>query len=624
MLRRIRVDKFKSVSEPIELEMAPLTLVAGPNSSGKSTLLQSILLLTQTVSSKATSRPVVLNGPTVRLGTFHDVLTHGAKRRAFSLGFDLVPSRPIHLTRSTRPRSHSSGSRLPRSAGLSQISVDVAFRGRARQASAIQGSDDQPITVASLDVVATYVDDEGAERQAKLRARPSRLKYIEELKDDLGVDELTPTLRAAANLRPVLDASSKRHLQARYSTAEAVGTMVEHFLPRRIAVKVNRGIEAAGRAVETVLQIGAGSGAPGLDTVPFRPSLIAALERTLDDTLKARLVDSSEPLTPIAWRERVARLTPKDRAGLREKLRGESNALIQAAFREPIGAPQEYDVRFEALPEGLEDGSYYADDYFSRFVRYLGPLRDEPRPVYPLSTSADVADVGTKGEFTAAVLDLNRDQQVTYLSPENVAAGIYDAKLTTKPLIDAVEEWIQYMGVSKGVFTRDLGSQGHEIRVRSDTARHLDLTQVGVGVSQVLPIIVLGLVAGQESLVIFEQPELHLHPKVQTLLGDFFVSMIHSDLQCLVETHSEYLINRIRFRTASAETNLHEKVRIYFTESSGAGSGYRQVQLNEYGGIVDWPSGFFDETQAQAEAILRAGLAKRKGRRGDGARSTRD
>src|SRR5262249_54266311 len=117
--------------------------------------------------------------------------------------------------------------------------------------------------------------------------------------------------------------------------------------------------------------------------------------------------------------------------------------------------------------------------------------------------------------------------------------------------------------------------------------------------------------------LVFEQPELHLHPKIQTLLGDFFLSMTILGKQCIVETHSEYLINRLRFRTAAAsKKNVWEsELKVYFVERFSEGSTFREVKINEYGAIMDWPEGFFDQSQQEAEAILRAAVQKRKTRR---------
>jgi len=128
------------------------------------------------------------------------------------------------------------------------------------------------------------------------------------------------------------------------------------------------------------------------------------------------------------------------------------------------------------------------------------------------------------------------------------------------------------------------------------------------------------LLADTDSTLVFEQPELHLHPKVQTLLGDFFLSMALCNKQCIVETHSEYFIDRHRFRIAAAspEKELNSQTKIYFVEKPSQTSSFREVMINEYGAISDWPEGFFDQSQQQAEEILRAAAMKRKASRSKG------
>src|SRR5580698_5246676 len=98
-----------------------------------------------------------------------------------------------------------------------------------------------------------------------------------------------------------------------------------------------------------------------------------------------------------------------------------------------------------------------------------------------------------------------------------------------------------------------MGKLGHELKVTTHgVERPHDLTNVGVGVSQVLPIVVMCLLAPVDSTMILEQPELHLHPAVQARLADFFLSIAKAGKQCIVETHSEYLINRLRLRSVQA------------------------------------------------------------------------
>lgn len=616
MISRIRLDSFKSVGKPTQVELRPLTVLAGANSSGKSTLLQSILLLHQTMTSKVTGRAMVLNGPTVRLGSFDDVLTRGSRRSSFSIGIDLQPAPENRQLSDYRRESPSATARRTAIRALNGISIDLTFNGRKRGSTTQAESSERQIDLSKIRFLCEFTDAEGASRSATLSAAPPTSQQRKILADAMGENFIQQAV-GPLKLRPRLDAASRQHLRATYDTSKTVGVEVEHFLPSALLVKVNVTLEGIGRAIEALLQLGARSSRAPEALVPFGAPLLSAIRETLGDPLASRLLGKAEQPNPRGWQRNLQTLSLKDRQMVRDRLRDNASILIEAAYAlKPNEVPyEEYDLRYERLPQGLAEGAAQLDNFLTKRIRYLGPLRDEPRPVYPLSTSGDILDVGSKGEFTAAVLDINQDLQVVYLSPHDVAAGRYAAEPVTKPLVEAVGEWLTYIGVSEGVSTREMGSRGHELRVRVGGAGSLDLTQVGVGVSQVLPIIVMGLVAPHRSTVIFEQPELHLHPLVQTRLADFFVSMVYSGLQCVVETHSEYLINRLRLRSTAVESDLHERVAILFTEQDEMSVGYRPVELTQYGTIADWPQGFFDESQRESEAILLAGLAKRRERK---------
>jgi predicted ATPase len=247
-------------------------------------------------------------------------------------------------------------------------------------------------------------------------------------------------------------------------------------------------------------------------------------------------------------------------------------------------------------------------------VKYLGPLRDEPKPVYPLSGVTDTKDIGFKGEHTAAVLDIYRHTKIQYIPCKDFVNNVAEPKSVEATLLSAVLDWLDYMGVANNVNTVDKGKLGHEMKVATSGTSHLhDLTHVGVGVSQVLPILVLSLLADKGATLIFEQPELHLHPRVQTRLADFFISMTMLNKQCIVETHSEYLINRLRYRAVvSDENEVSDEVIIYFAEKQQGYSKYKPIKINKYGGIDSWPKGFFDENEENSRAILKEAMIKRK------------
>jgi predicted ATPase len=227
----------------------------------------------------------------------------------------------------------------------------------------------------------------------------------------------------------------------------------------------------------------------------------------------------------------------------------------------------------------------------------------------------DPKDVGYRGEYTAAVLDNNRTAAVNYI-PSNQFPFENEAKIHPEKsnLFIAVRDWLDYLGIASKVATEDKGKLGHELTISTSGGTSLhDLTHVGVGVSQALPIVVLSLIADTGSTLIFEQPELHLHPRVQTRLADFFMSLIFTGKQCIVETHSEYLVSRLRFLTAMAENiEVSKLIKIYFVEKPGDQSVYNEVEMSETGVIKNWPAGFFDEAERNSAAIIHAQLAKAK------------
>ena len=253
-------------------------------------------------------------------------------------------------------------------------------------------------------------------------------------------------------------------------------------------------------------------------------------------------------------------------------------------------------------------------DYFRNSFQYVGPLREDPKPLYPIGKSGNRKDVGTKGEQVAHVLHLFGHESIEYISAH--ALDEIGKKPLSKriQLIDAVNEWLTYLGVADRIDPGDPGKLGYALKIMPKAQKFaLDLTQVGVGASQVLPILTAGLIANPGTTLVFEQPELHLHPRVQSRLADFFVALMLCGKQVIVETHSEYIINRLRYRSVVAEGNsVASQVGILFFENESGTTNVRNVQMNEYGYIGEWPKGFFDEGDELAAAILQAGMLKRK------------
>lgn len=288
-------------------------------------------------------------------------------------------------------------------------------------------------------------------------------------------------------------------------------------------------------------------------------------------------------------------------------------------------SPQHGTAEIPVENEPLENSIRYLRLYFSNLIKYLGPLRDEPKPLYPLAPTADPFDVGLRGEHTAAILHIHKHKQLQYVPSSSFFSATINASNIPATLEGAVLDWWRYMEIAEKISTEDLGKLGHDMRiVDSLSGVAVDLTHVGVGVSQVLPILVMCLLAREGSTIILEQPELHLHPSVQSKLADFFLSLALSGKQCILETHSEYIVNRLRLRAATAfEDSISSLLRLYFVEKAKGTSVYRDVSINKFGAIPEWPKGFFDQTHKEIEDILLAAARKLESEEDDGLSAAR-
>ena len=188
----------------------------------------------------------------------------------------------------------------------------------------------------------------------------------------------------------------------------------------------------------------------------------------------------------------------------RPSVRGASKQSYQALSSELTGAaarhlPKERAVTVVNLPGRLLDAVVgQTETVFSARIRYLGPLREEPRSLYPLQTTADPKDVGLHGEHTAAVFHNFRGTEIRYI-PSNCFSTETSEKAPTKRILrSAVFDWLSYLDVASKVDTRDEGKLGHGLSVfLEDSKSPHDLPHVGVGVSQVFPIVVMCLLASQ-------------------------------------------------------------------------------------------------------------------------------
>jgi predicted ATPase len=129
---------------------------------------------------------------------------------------------------------------------------------------------------------------------------------------------------------------------------------------------------------------------------------------------------------------------------------------------------------------------------------------------------------------------------------------------------------------------------------------------LGEGISQLLPIISEVVRSGSNTTVFVEQPEIHLHPALQSELADLFIKIVsQGDRQLIVETHSEHLLLRLRRRIATGDIDA-DKVQILYVSKVNGESRAEALDLGGNGRIDNWPKGFFDDAYTEAMELAKA------------------
>jgi len=236
-----------------------------------------------------------------------------------------------------------------------------------------------------------------------------------------------------------------------------------------------------------------------------------------------------------------------------------------------------------------------------RQVYYLGPLRAYPERTYTWSGSQP-SDMGQAGEQAVHAILSSRDKG------EKISQGRGRPRATLERY---VAEWLQSLGLIAEFRVEAVaeGSQIFQVKVRKTAGGAESLiTDVGFGVSQILPVIVLCFYVPEGSTVILEQPEIHLHPAVQANLADVLIDAHKKrKVQIIIESHSEHLLRRLQRRVAEQELSKDD-VALYFCEAGLKGSALTPLELDLFGNITNWPAEFFGDQFGELAATQEARL----------------
>ena len=238
--------------------------------------------------------------------------------------------------------------------------------------------------------------------------------------------------------------------------------------------------------------------------------------------------------------------------------------------------------------------------FFFEQISYIGPLRKEPARRYIYEE--EISSIGNRGENAAFIYTKEKNKKVDscfYNENKNkFEFGSY--KLGT-----AVNHWLKMMNIID--FNNNQRNEIIRLNMKSDSGVKVDISDVGFGVSQIFPIIVEGLRMKKGQTLLLEQPEIHLHPKLQMQLTDFFIAMAKCNKNTIIETHSEHIINRL-VRRSLEDDDIAKLINIYFIENTEP----KLIQIDKNKGIINWPKNFFDQAANEEREILRLAIENRR------------
>lgn len=226
-------------------------------------------------------------------------------------------------------------------------------------------------------------------------------------------------------------------------------------------------------------------------------------------------------------------------------------------------------------------------------IYYIGPQRVKPELARSYN-NLDFDNVGISGENTRFLLNEKKN---------DIIDG-YD-----KTLVDLVSEWIvDQMCLAKSiVVTRDVNKL-YRVIIKNELDVPVDLSQTGFGLSQLLPIITQGFLTPKGGTIIVEDPDVHMHPRVQAAIVSFFADLVAHGRKVIIETHSDHIVTRMRLLMAQESLN-NDDVNVCFVTNEFGHSEYRSCALTKQGMFSEsLPKGFMDSQEQDFREILRTQL----------------
>lgn len=534
MLWKYQLTNFKAFGETDPLPIRPITLIYGPNSSGKSSILQSLLLLKQTLEeAESTDVRLLPKGKLTNLGNYREFVHRHDVNQSFAIKVVLKGEDSPNLgLRIAFAYDQQNASSIFSAVDLFQDREDIPIVTYREEA--VDGN-----VVLTVDTV--YSEHHFWQNWWK-NTQPKLL--------DLFRHQTNDAIKAWQQLKTI-PANQKKKIS---------DALAKQIAPLKQELEQ---IEESERSESPL--------ADCIDEMEYLIDLDQRLKtytltQAIEDLLKVASYSFMEyrnflPDNPGEWKETFSQLE--------EFLPLEIIHLTK--LHKSLGT-------FEVLRNLTVEVANLLRVFLGEII-YIAPLRDYPERLYIFNGNTS-GQVGRTGKGISDLLFKRPD----LLERVNQRLKNFDLKYELK-----VERFTsQDTAQLSDIFALRLVDQFTDVNV--------SLLDVGFGISQVLPVIIQSMASSGKTIII-EQPEIHIHPRLQTELGSLLVECIKEPFfnEFIIETHSEHLMLRLQKLIRKGELDLQD-VSVIYVDRTPNGAQCKLLRLDEEGYFIDeWPDGFFEE-----------------------------
>lgn len=567
-LQALRVGNFKAFADAQRIPIKPITLIFGPNSAGKSSFIHSLALAHEAQFGREKRNlarfdvhHTDVGGSAIDLGGFRQYVHRGQLNKRVEWGAELK------VSALAEDKDQRIGKWL---APVSTVALNIALGMEL-------DDQDRPIPGVEPRVDSIEIVADGAEL-LRMSRRPTAVQLAQQEGEHLRVDRLASDHPIFQEVLKAIVESQTTSEEMRPEDVEGANDAIAAWLPE-LLVRVDQ----------------------------FFPSGVE-LPKAITSELP-----SASMLFPVSKGNRKEDIAQAVRfvlpRMLNELIKGLALAVgDQLKQLQYLGPLRSFPPRHVSFVEH-EDANWYAGGgYAWDVVRRDDKVRDtvntwlgsnKLKTPYKLVVRSLVALDDLQAPLEEGLEKLQRDGLDVELDYDDDDANPVDAHPIIKDVEVAAYDMLNDLNMSDVDRIREL------VLVDQRTNTVVTHRDVGIGISQVLPVLVMAY-GSKGKLLAMEQPEIHLHPALQAELGDVFIEAALGDRKntLILETHSEHLILRIMRRMRETHlgkaTNLPpltpKDVAVLYVEPDGKRSIVREMPLNELGELVkSWPGGFFEE-----------------------------